>query len=238
MINQLKNEKIEVDKEIENKNVLFSREFELNEIDSTKPFNLENSPTNANSNTLFKNPTFEFPKKNFPTQNKPILSNNLDTFLTKNTNNNIDKDNTNNPKPKEIDFDTKILLKKNITNNNRQRSAWRFIQETNQENYLSAPLNSNLKPSGITNNSIFTFDNKDFNNNNKPQEKKNDDPVIVKAEFQSRRNNGDRGLGKLFEKDSNMIIGDSNYDKKNNILFGMESRRGHNFSNNNKNWVI
>ena len=233
----MKNEKIEVDKEIENKNVLFSREFDLNEIDSTKQLNIENSPTNSNSNPLFKNPTFDFPKKNFPPQSKPILSNNLDTFLTKNTKN-IEIDNANNPKPKEIDFDTKILLKKNITNNNRQRSAWRFIQETNQDNYLSAPLNSNLKPSGITNNnSIFTFDNKDFNNNSKPQEKKNEEPVIVKAEFQSRRNN-DRGLGKLFEKDSNMIIGDSGYDKKNNILFRMESRRGHNFSNNNKNWVI
>lgn len=209
MITQLKNEKKEVDIEIEKQHndVLLSKEFELNEMESRKKIN-----------DLFSNPKYDFTEPKFDYQPyKPTK-----TIPDQESEKNIKKVDT-------MGFDTKVLLKKNIGNNNRQRSAWKFIQETaNQENF---------KPSFDTpadKGSIFSTNNKDFGTF---MSIKNEQPIKITNEFQSRRG-GDRNLGKLLEKETNMIIGNAPLEKKgNNILFGMESRRGHQFNSGNKKWM-
>lgn len=209
MITQLKNEKKEVDIEIEKQHndVLLSKEFELNEMESRKKIN-----------DLFSNPKYDFTEPKFDYQPyKPTK-----TIPDQESEKNIKKVDT-------IGFDTKVLLKKNIGNNNRQRSAWKFIQETaNQENF---------KPSFDTpadKGSIFSTNNKDFGTF---MPIKNEQPIKITNEFQSRRG-GDRNLGKLLEKETNMIIGNAPLEKKgNNILFGMESRRGHQLNSGNKKWM-
>ena len=211
MITQLKNEKKEVDIEIEKQHndVLLSKEFELNEMESRKKIN-----------DLFSNPKYDFTEPKFDYQ------------LYKPTKTIPDQEAKSEKNIKKVDtmgFDTKVLLKKNIGNNNRQRSAWKFIQETaDQENF---------KPSFDTpadKGSIFSTNNKDFGTF---MPIKNEQPIKITNEFQSRRG-GDRNLGKLLEKETNMIIGNAPLEKKgNNILFGMESRRGHQFNSGNKKWM-
>lgn len=210
MITQLKNEKKEVDIEIEKQHndVLLSKEFELNEMESRKKIN-----------DLFSNPKYDFTEPKFDYQ--PYKPTKTIPDQEAQSEKNIKKVDT-------MGFDTKVLLKKNIGNKNRQRSAWKFIQETaNQENF---------KPSFDTpadKGSIFSINNKDFGTF---MPIKNEQPIKITNEFQSRR--GDRNLGKLLEKETNMIIGNAPLEKKgNNILFGMESRRGHQFNSGNKKWM-
>lgn len=249
MINQLKHDKIEEEKEFnkkygQNEDTFFFKDTSL----GNKPSNQNNKPSNPVklSNGNSPKPTFQGDMNyksnksptmfgNVPVKPKINLDNDdLDAILL-GTNNNS---NTNNQPNKPLDFDTDVILKKDNTMNPRKRSARNFIEKTNNEISYSKPTNQ------------FQFNNNNFSNISS-----NNEPIIINSEFPSRRknlnynsnnnanqNNGRyNDIGKILDNDDGMIIGDSfNKEKKtnnnsssnndgNDILFGMKSRRSHNF---------
>lgn len=171
---------------------------------------------------------------NVPIKPKININNDdLDAILL-GTNNNP---NANNQSNKPLDFDSDIIVKKDNTINPRKRSARNFIEKTNNEIPYNKPTNQ------------FQFNNNNFSNISS-----NNDPIIINSEFPSRRknitynsiNNSNQNnsryndIGKILDNDDGMIIGDSFTKEKklnnnnsnndgNDILFGMKSRRSHNF---------
>ncbi len=160
------------------------------------------------------------------------FGNDLDFDISPNQSSNSNSNFTN-----DLDFGptSEIRLKDKPVNNNRKRSARRFL-ENNDAVFGGSSISTNKNTSPIAN-SQFQFDNRDFrnkanddllgglNNYNKPIS----NSIMGAGDFQSRR--GGAGIKAKLD-DNDMMIGDSNYgiNKKkseNTILFGMESRRGH-----------
>jgi hypothetical protein len=187
VINKLKNDKLQEDKEMMVKDVninLLSRDFDLNDIETPKYRRFNNDKhvfavglereNEVQQNALQKEDNFDIIK------GKSVLSG----------------------------FNTNVRLKKDIVkSNNRKNSARRIIEEN---------INKVEKNGGdtktINNQQGFVFEN-DNVDVVKPQQM----PVIVKSDYSSRRNyNRDRGgLTKLLEEnEQNMMIGESTFDKR------------------------
>lgn len=162
-----------------------------------------------------------------------------------------------------LDFDTNILLKKEPANP-RKRSARRFLEE--EPNFTTAnktqdsttkmePNDQFIGGRGSNTPNIFDYNNNEFSKMSLGMSS-GTQPIIMKSEFPSRRQNQvqnpsptpvQNSINKFLDE-PDMMIGESNFEKKanqnstnsNNILFGMNSRRGHNSNSNNsqKNWVI
>ena len=161
-----------------------------------------------------------------------------------------------------LDFDTNILLKKEPANP-RKRSARRFLEE--EPNFTTANKTQDSTTKKEPNDqfiggrsnapNIFDYNNNEFSKMSLGMSS-GTQPIIMKSEFPSRRQNQiqnpsptpvQNSINKFLDE-PDMMIGESNFEKKanqnstnsNNILFGMNSRRGHNSNSNNsqKNWVI
>ena len=221
----MKHDKIEEEKE-------YKKKYEQND-----NFFFQDSSIGPKKSTNVKEsskPSFAKDISFKPQQNQSPLKNNVPIKPRININDD-DLDSliySNNKEPvtqKPSDFDTNVRLKPEPVNN-RRRSARNFIENTNNE------INFENKPSNQ-----FQFNNNNFSNISSSTK----EPMILNSDFPSRRKNNNinstlnpryNDIGRILDNDDNMIIGDSYKDSKkqspkegNDILFGMKSRRSHNF---------
>lgn len=144
---------------------------------------------------------------------------------------------SNNDNKSEMTFENAKLLKQPL-NNNRRRSARKFIEDSEKQgiNFITIPQKKEENTINKTSTNPVQLQ---IPHNNKFQFHQ-----PMKSEFQSRRGktnihekdgenkNPAIHLSKLLEND--MVIGNSSYNSNkkvpnsNGFLFGMESRRGHN----------
>ena len=219
VINKLKHDKIEEEKEYKQRYAKNDNFFFENSI-SKKPAIPQESPKPSFANDISFKPQQNQSPNNIPIKPRiNITDDDLDSLLYTNKEQGSQK---------PMDFDTKVRLKPDV-GNNRRRSARNFIENTNNE------MNFNNKPANQ-----FQFNNNNFSNISSSSK----EPMILNSEFPSRRKNNNNGnanpryndIGRILDNDDNMIIGDSYKDNKkqstkegNDILFGMKSRRSHNF---------
>ena len=224
VIKQLKHDKIEEEKEYKQKYEKNDNFFFQNSTISKKP----TIPQESAKPSFAKDISFKPQQNQTPiTNNVPIkpriniTDDDLDSLIYSNNKEAVNQ--------KQMDFDTKVRLKPDPVNN-RRRSARTFIENTNNE------INFNNKPANQ-----FQFNNNNFSNISSS----NKEPMILNSEFPSRRKNNNSNanqnpryndIGRILDNDDNMIIGDTYKDNKkqspkegNDILFGMKSRRSHNF---------
>ena len=254
LINKLKKEKREEDVAIEKEKKKFDFEYginsELNDLvidhspsqnKNTKHYSNNNNRkySNKNNNPNYGNQNIREREFDYNTSNFNI-SNEKKTQISPN------KIMFNKENSDSLDFDTNVILNPNVNNNNnRKRSARRFLEET--ENKMSKPISVGNK---------FQFNNDGFSNiSSMPFQQ----PIIMKNDFNIRRNMGgtvgnnnnnynNSNNSDLFNNNnSGMMIGDNfnrrennntnnNNHNNNGILFGMQSRRGHMNNNQAKNF--
>ena len=200
LINKLKNEIKEEDEALEKEKGILDEELEKELDDENDDFNNLIIDNKNESYKKDKNKNEYDYKKSNPSYKSIHSEGNI------NYNNNFNyynKNKNNNNLGISLDFDTDFRLKPTSNNNTRERSAKRFLENT--ENEMNA--NFSTVPNRLNNNqySSITPNNKNFSS----QFKGNNDILIGEMNFNRRENNN---------KDSN--------SNNNEILFGMESRRG------------
>lgn len=224
----MKHDKIEEEKE-------YKKKYEKNDnfffqdstISTKKPTIVQESPKPSFTKDISFKPQNKSPlNNNVPIKPRiNINDDDLDSLIYSNAN----KANKEPINQKPLDFDTNVRIKPEPVNA-RKRSARNFIENTNNE------INFNNKPANQ-----FQFNNNNFSNISSSTK----EPMILNSEFPSRRKNNNNNanpnprysdIGRILDNDDNMIIGDSYKDNKkqspkegNDILFGMKSRRSHNF---------
>ena len=224
LINKLKKEKREEDVAIEKEKKKFDFEYginsELNDLvidhspsqnKNTKHYSNNNNRkySNKNNNPNYGNQNIREREFDYNTSNFNI-SNEKKTQISPN------KIMFNKENSDSLDFDTNVILNPNVNNNNnRKRSARRFLEET--ENKMSKPISVGNK---------FQFNNDGFSNiSSMPFQQ----PIIMK------NNNSGMMIGDNFNRRENHSI-NNNSQSNNGILFGMQSRRGHMNNNQAKNF--
>ena len=198
LINKLKNEIKEEDAALEKEKGMLDEEIEKELDDENDDFNnliIDDKKVSYGKNEN-KN-EFDYKKSNPPYKS-------IHSEGNINYNNNFNFNNKNKNIGITLDFDTDYKLKP-TTNNTRERSAKRFLENT--ENEMNAKFSS--IPNRFNTNEFvsITPNNKNFSN----QFKINNDMQIGEMNFNRRENNN---------KNNN------NNSNNNEILFGMESRRG------------
>ena len=229
LINQIKKQKIEEDNFNEN-------EFDIGNIagESINMLESNNSLMNSKNNDNIKSNDFSsFDINSMNLHN--YIENEFQSKINQQVENNYNEisENKNNINDEEDEFDLGVnsnVHLKNVSNqNNKRRSARKFLEET-ENNFKNSGINGNNVP-------LFQFDNSEFNNLSDTK------PTIKKNEFESRRgdntimnkllNQNNEGMdicdgGNKHNKHSysvNMNIGNN---IKNDSLFGNSSRRNHN----------
>ena len=245
LINKLKKEKREEDVAIEKEKKKFDFDYginsELNDlvIDNSQNQNKNTKHYSNNNNRKYSN------KNNNPNYNNQQIrerefdynSSNFNISNEKKTQMSPNKIMFKNENSDSLDFDTNVILNPNVNNNNRKRSARRFLEET--ENKMSKPISVGNK---------FQFNNEGFSNiSSMPFQQ----PIIMKNDYNLRRNvggsvgnnnnnnnynndlfnnNNNNNSGKMMNENFNRRenhINNNNNHNNNGILFGMQSRRGH-----------